>query len=175
MTKNVKKFKEELNQADWSTLYQATDPTSALDEFYSIYNKFYEQSFPMKTLSRKKAKEKDWVTPEIRHEINVRNALHKKSILCPSTANKEAYRKARNHVTNILRKADDGHYRKLIENQKNNLKGLWDIAGKIINPKKSKRSTIINSLISNGKQITDATEISNTINDYFSSIGKKPS
>ena len=170
--KNVSKFKEDLQKSDWTNLYQATDPEVALDEFYAIYNDIYENSFPLKTLSRKRSKDKDWITPELRHEINIRNSLQKKSLLHPSAANKEAFKKARNNVTNLLRKAEDNHYKKLIENEKNNLKGLWDIAGKIINPKKSKKTTIINSLIVEGKTIHDDSQISNAINNFFSSIGK---
>ena len=171
--KNVAKFKQGLQTSDWSNLYKAEDPTSALDEFYQIYDKLYEESFPMRTLSRKRAKDKDWVTPELRHQMNIRNALHQKSLLRPSAANKEAFRKARNHVTNLLRKAEETHYKNMINEEKNNLKGLWDIAGKIINPKKSKKNTIINSLLVNGKTISDDTQISNTMNDFFSTIGKK--
>ena len=170
--KNVRKFKENLTKSDWSKLYESTDPEEALDEFYSIYNNIYESSFPLKTLSRKRSKDKDWITPELRHQMNVRNSLQKKSLLHPSEANKEAFRQIRNHVTNLLRKAEDNHYKTLIDNEKNNLKGLWDIAGKIINPKKAKKNTIINSLNVNGRTITDNKQISNVINDFFSTIGK---
>jgi hypothetical protein len=74
-------------------------------------------------------------------------------------------------------------YQNKIKEEKQNLKVMWDIFGKVINPQKIKRPNNINALqiketkkvnnkiIVNNKKITDDQEIANTINNFFSTVG----
>ena len=56
--KNTKKFQEKIKSADWTEFYKTNDPEKALSIFYLNYNKAYNASFPIKQLSREKAKDK---------------------------------------------------------------------------------------------------------------------
>ena len=170
--KNTNKFENEINKANWNALYQCTDPRSALNEFYKIYNPTFNTCFPLKNQSRKRSKDKPWITPEIRHEINIKSTLIKKAINSPSDHNKEALKKARNKVTFLCQKAQNDYYYKKIKEGKDTLKALWDIAGTIVNPKKSRKNTVIDSLKINNKIVHDKQQICDAINDFFSNIGK---
>ena len=56
--KNEALFKEKLEKADWDKCYQSKNVDEALNTFYEIYNKAFAESFPVKKLSRNRAKDK---------------------------------------------------------------------------------------------------------------------
>ena len=170
--KNSNSFQNEMEKANWDNLYLCSEPNSALEEFYKIYNPAFNKCFPLKPQSRKKSKDKPWVTPEIRHEINKKSTLVKKAIHSPSDHNKKVLKTQRNKVNFLCEKAQNEYYYQKIQKGKDTLKALWDIAGTILNPKKSRKNTVIESLKINSKIIHDKQEICNTINDFFSNIGK---
>ena len=183
--KNTNKFIEFLKNANWSEFYKTKNVNTALDIIYKHWSNAYEKSFPLKRLSIQKSKDKIWITPELKHLIKQKDTLYKKSMADPTTENKEFFNKVRNKLTNKLREAHGMHYQKKIQEEKNNLKVMWDIFGSVINPKKMKQSTKINSLLQEEiivennkkiiktKKITDDQEISNSINHFFSTIGPK--
>ena len=171
--KNKQKFKEELAKVDWKQVFQSTDPDTALDEFYKMFNSVINECFPIKTISRKRAKDKPWINLQLRKKIQRRDRLFKIKTLRPSIYNKENHRKFRNEVHKELEQAEISYYREKMSTDKKNLKNLWDIAGSIINPKKSKKSNFIKQLIINKKRVTKDKDIADGINDFFSTIGNK--
>ena len=170
--KNINKFRNLLSEADWGQFYDTTDPNEALDKFYQIYNKSFNLSFPLRTLSRKCAKDKDWITKDLKKRINERNKLFQEKILNPTPQNIELYKTFRNQVAADLDKAEKQYYSEKFSSGKNSLKALWDIAGTIINPNKLKKHTIIKSINYKGKVTTDKNEIAESMNNFFSTIGE---
>ena len=171
--KNINKFRNHLSEADWSQFYKTTDPNEALDKFYQIYNKSFNLSFPLRTLSRNCAKDKDWITKDLKKRINKRNKLFQEKTLNPTPQNINLYKTIRNEVATELDKAEKQYYSEKFNNGKNSLKALWDIAGTIINPNKLKKHTIIKSINYKGKITTDKNEIAESMNDFFSNVGEK--
>ena len=124
-------------------------------------------------LSRKRAKDKKWMTAGLRRAIHTKNQLYKKYLNKPNKENREKLRIHRNKLNKCLRMAEENHYQELLENEKHNLRKMWDLFGAIINENKIKRKTKINKLIHKNKEITGDQEIANAINDHFSTIGEK--
>ena len=145
--KNKEKFKTELSKVDWKEVLLSNDPDTALEKFYEKFNTVINTCFPIKTISRKRIKDKPWVTLQLRKKILLRDRLFKKKTLRPSPQNKEAHKKIRNEVNKELESAEIKYYREKLNNDKKNLKNLWDTAGSIINPKKSKKRNFIKQLI----------------------------
>ena len=170
--KNINKFRKLLSEHDWSQFYDTTDPNEALHKFYSIYNKSFNLSFPIKTLSRKCAKDKDWITKDLKQRINEKNKLFQEKTLNPTPHNIELYKTVRNQVANELDKAEKQYYSDKFNSGKNSLKALWDIAGTIINPNKLRKHTVIKSIKYKGKITTDKNEIAESMNQFFSTIGE---
>ena len=69
--------------------------------------------------------------------------------------------------------AEENHYQELLENEKHNLRKMWELFGAVINENKIKRKTKINKLIYKNKEITGDQEIANAIKDHFSTFGEK--
>jgi len=171
--KNIAKFKEYLSKANFETLYEMKDPNSVLDIIYREYNEAFERAFPLVQLSRKRMKDKKWITPGIRKSINRKSYLYRSFLREPTDTNKENYRKYRNILTNVMRKAQEMYYRCLINDKKKNLKALWEIFSPIINPQKSKTKKDITKINYGETTLTNSKYISNALNDHFVNIGSK--
>ena len=89
---------------------------------------------------------------------------------------KEYYEKQfksyRNHVSSLLRKTKDSYYKQYFEDNKKNLRLVWQTINGIINMKKESDKSI-SSLPINGEIKSSAKEISNYFNNFFTSIIKK--
>lgn len=162
----------EITSNNWDEFYKTKDPNKALEHFYTKFNKAYNNSFPIKTLSRKRAKDKKWIDEKLKQRIHEKNRLYKKKLHNPTIANTTEYNKVRNQVNKEIKLAEENHYSKLITSEKNNLRKLWEIAGTIANPNKVKKNTQIKRLQVNDTNITEDVTIAETLNDYFCSIGK---
>ncbi len=56
--KNNDRFKGLIAESSCDEFYATTDENKALNIFYKIYNKAFNETFPLKCLSRKCAKDK---------------------------------------------------------------------------------------------------------------------
>ncbi len=171
--KNTNKFKKLLQEANWDELLSATDENIALNIFYNIYNVAFNKAFPLKRLSRNRARDKEWITSEIKQNIHHKNRLFKKSLLHPTPSNRKKYTIFRNILNRKIRLAEDNYYKNLLSNGSQNLFKLWNIFGKIINPNKHKCNKKIAKLKCLDKVIENDKDIANALNDYFCNIGEQ--
>ena len=169
--KNTAKFLTEITK-NWEEFYKTNDPNQALELFYKNFKEAYNNSFPMKTLSRKRVKDKKWIDLKLRQRINEKNRLYKKKLHNPTNHNTAEYNRVRNQVNNELKNAEEKYYSNLINSEKSNLRKLWEVAGTIANPNKAKKDTKISKLQVNGTNINENIDIAETLNDYFCNIGK---
>ena len=125
---NEEKFKQKLHKANWEPVYATQNEDTALNNFFNIYNKAFNESFPIKMLSRKRAKDKKWMTTGLRRAIHTKNQLYKKYLNKPNKENREKHRIHRNKLNKCLRMAEENHYQELLENEKHNLRLVtrWD-------------------------------------------------
>ena len=171
--KNMDKFKNLIANSDWEEFYSTKDESKAIDLFYKIYNKAFDKAFPLKRLSRKRSKDKKWITTELKSRIQLKDKLYKTYILNPTTENKIIHSNYKNNLTRELRTAEETYYKDLICSENKNLHKLWSIFGNIINPQKSKKKNNIDKLIHNNKIETDDNDIANAFNEHFCTIGEK--
>ena len=89
---------------------------------------------------------------------------------------KEYYEKQfksyRNHVSSLLRKTKDSYCKQYFEDNKKNLRLVWQTIKGIINMKKESDESI-SSLLIDGEIISSAKEISNYFNNCFTSVAEK--
>ena len=72
----------------------------------------------------------------------------------------------------MLRKAKDSYYKQYFEDNKKNLRLVWQTIKGIINMKKESDESI-SSLLIDGEIISSAKEISNYFNNFFTSVAEK--
>ena len=110
------------------------------------------------------------------NSIRNKNELYKRFCEEKNPKTKEYYEKQfkshRNHISSLLRETKDSYYKQYFEENKKNLRLVWQTIKGIINmKKKSDEST--SSLLIDGETITSAKEISNHFNNVFTSVAKK--
>ena len=142
---NMCTFRNYIQNVSWDQYYEAKDPNKSLEIFYKIYNDAFNNSFPLKRLSRNRAKDKKWITTNLRNCIKYRDNLYKKYLSRPTPENKEIHALYRNMLTSCLREAEDNYYKELIKNENKTLFKLWNIFGSVINPTKMKKHNNISS------------------------------
>lgn len=171
--KNIRKFQTKVESTDWNILEQTKSCNDAYNLFAEKMKTAYQESFPLKRLSRKKQKDKKWLTQGIKNSIKTKHKLHQRYLDKPIDSRKENYKRYKNILTSACRTAEERYYKDLLSNKKSTVKHLWDIFGPIINPQKRKKCHNIDKLVCDGKAICDNKEIANAFNNYFVSIGSK--
>ena len=148
------------------------DVNKRFDFFHNnLTNMFYE-SFPLVRKSRKRAKDKKWITSGIRISIRHKNRLYKKKIQSPNLRNITNYKEYKNRLDTIMKEAEENFLKTLFNDTKTAVNRLWKTLGSIINPSKIKKKKSLDKLIVGNDIITDKTDISNLMNNYFCTIGK---
>ena len=137
--------------------------------FFEKMHALLDQYFPRVRQSRKKAKDKDWITDGIKRSIKERHKLFNLQLTNGTTENREKYRKYRNMLNKIIRDTQQEYYKNLINQHSSNCIGLWKTLGSIIS--KKNKQTKINKLKIENKITNDPIQIANAVNDFFTNIG----
>lgn len=170
--KNIEDFKTKLQTTDWASLLNKNDVDELYNDFYTYVFKQYDSSFPLKTLSRKRAQDKKWVTPILKDRIKHKNILYWKQLKNPSPHARHAYIMYRNELSTCLKESEKLYYEEILSDRRNSVKNFWKQFGSTLNHKKSKQKHHINKLLVNNKEITSNEEITNTMTTYFCKLGK---
>ena len=128
------------------------------------------------TSKETKLQNKPWISQEILKNINKKNKLYQKFCTAKDPARKEQiheeFKVLRNSVTNRLRESKENYYRKYFEDNKLNLRKIWNGIEEIINLKKSNK-TQPRCIKINEIYITDQSEIAKNFNEHFATIAVK--
>jgi hypothetical protein len=76
--KSISSFTESLKQQNWDKLHQGDDPNRSFELFYNIFKELHYKHFPLQKLSRKKSKDKPWMTKELHQMRKPRDENRKK-------------------------------------------------------------------------------------------------
>ena len=134
-------------------------------------NKLFNKWFPLKRLSRAKAKKKPWLTKALLVSIKHKNRLYRKYRQKPNNKLKEiSYKNYKNKLTNILYNAEKQYYTHILLNEKSSSQTIWKVYRHLMGKHKNKFSTV-EKLVTNKGIERNNDKISDYFNDYFCSIG----
>ena len=172
------RFKADLVKVNWDGFCLTSNPNDALAHFLKMVNKLLDKHAPYKTMrySKPQYETKPWITPGLANSIRNKNKLYKRFCKDKNPKTKEYYEKQFksycNHISSLLRETKDSYYKQYFEDNKNNLRLVWQFIKGIINMKK-KFDESTSSLLIDGQIITSAKEISNHFNNFFTSVAEK--
>ena len=172
--KNVELFKHNIASelSDITERVNQSDNINVNELYRILYEKLHsllDLYFPKVRQSRKKAKDKEWITEGIKRAIKHRNNLFHIQINNGTNENIEKWKKYRNVLNKIIKNTQKEYYQNLIKQHNNNCTGLWKTLGSIIS--KKNRESNINKLKINNKVTNNSMQIANGINDFFTNIG----
>lgn len=99
-----------------------------------------------------------------------KNTLYKDFVKHRTEEKEIKYKTYKNKLTAILRKCKKDYYSRLLETNKNNIKGTWNILNSIIRRKKTSTG-FPNEFIDNGKIIKNMDEVVAGFNGFFVNVG----
>ena len=146
------------------------DPTSALEGVLKNIQEAYNETFPLKKLSRRARKKyrKPWVTASILDLIKVKHKLYKVYMVTKTVESHEAYKKQRNIVKRNIEQAKRNYYHKLFDQSKNNAHKTWNCIKRVQNKKLGPVDTFPTSIISEDNVLISAPiNIANELNEHF--------
>ena len=149
------------------------NPDNCLKHLITEIQTIEERAFPVKTLSRKKAKalRKSWMTPGILQSMKHRDKLFRDQLGKSDVNLILTYRRKRNHINRLIEKAKDLEllysFENIIDNPK---KVCTKINTKLLNRKQA-GGALPSELLINKSKIDDKKTIANELNKYFVNKG----
>ena len=171
--RTLNNFKVKCENHNWAVMDNLDDIDDKYDFLESSITDNFEESFPLVKQSRKRNKDKKWMTSGLLKSIRHKHRLYKKKIVSPTVHNKLSYTRFESILQSTLKEAEQKYFYNLFNDVKDSSVKLWKCLGNMINPNKKVKRNRISKLNVNGVDITDDQLISNQMNEYFCNIGKK--
>ena len=93
--KNKDEFLNILNSVNWDIVCSVIDVNQVYDNFIKIVTDAFEACFTITGLSRKRSKDKVWITSALKKSSRTKNALYKKYLLTRLPHDELAYKQYR--------------------------------------------------------------------------------
>ena len=170
---SLHKFKEKCSSIDWTSLGTMQHIDAKFDFLQDNLVQAFNESFPLVQKSRKRAKDKKWITHGLKISIRHKNRLYKRKILSPTPHNKNKFKEYNMLLQESIKSAEENYYKALFNDTKDSSIKMWRALGSIINPNKKTKQNHIAKIITENGTFVSSEEISNQINNYFCTIGSK--
>ena len=169
---NKNTFKKFLSDVNGDAELKHKNVNEAMLAFNQKITIAYNKSFPFKRLSRKRAKDKPWITTGLKESIKQKHLLYKKFIFNRSEENKVACKIFKNKLRSLIRKDETDYYTNVFNSKTQSMKEMWKELHNLLNTKKKNKGNSITKLIMNNQEIIKDKDIANALNEHFTKIGK---
>ena len=169
--KNCQRFIESMHAENWQVLYEPD--ADWYSRFITVVKQKFETCFPLVRVSRKRIKDRPWITTGLKLSIKKSHRLYRNTLQdsCPHMISK--YKKYKALLRNCLKAAEQSYFCELFDDTKQSAYNLWKNLGPVINPNKKKKQRVINKMCFDGKYVSVDQDIADHMNMYFCEIGEK--
>ena len=141
---NYRKLIEMFRNTDWEQLFASEDDLySKLIEKLNIW---YNECFPLRQLSRKRQRDKPWITKRLKISIKYKNKLYRKALTKSSEYIYARYMHYKKILERCIKQAENTYYYELFNSCSNRSRDTWKHLSYLLNKRKS-RSSMINKFI----------------------------
>lgn len=161
---NMTKFMDCLKSLNFNEVYMANSPNEAFDHFANLFELFYNLCFPFRIIKMNSIAKPKWITSGIRKCCKRKRDLLWKCRTYPNSNNKIYFKQYSKRLKNIISQTQKSQNDYYIKNSVNKSKAAWNI---INNPKTKHPKESISQIVSDGKLITNPSEIAKEFNNYF--------
>ena len=124
--KNKQKFIENVTQSNWSSVYNQSDANDAYDKFISSIEDSYKKCFLVCQLSRKRLKDKPWISSALKKSSVTKNKLYKKWLLTRQPQDEVRYKNFRRVFRKVLLEVETEYFKSKFDFKVNSVKKLWN-------------------------------------------------
>ena len=146
-------FLNELQSTNFSHVLLNADPNEATNIFIKTLMSIVDKHAPLRRKRVKYESNPSWLTNNIRSEMKKRDDLKKAKLF-------DEYKKQRNKVLNLVRKAKKAYFNKLVSNYNSKTISIWRAINEFTKKSFNKHTSSV------------PTTNTNEINDYFLSLTK---
>ena len=173
---NINKFKNYLQETDFSHILNIDCAENAYDQFMELYRMAFEKAFPLRSVKvhKKYIKKDPWITSGLLTSSRQKAKLFSKKLNNPSEHNINAFKIYNNIFNKLKRNMKRLYYKSKLDENKLDMKKTWSILKQAIGKQNDKASLPVSFSI-NGQTVTNKLEVAGGFNDYFSKIGEKTS
>ena len=168
---NILAFNIILTSTNWAQVLQSNDTQSSYNIFIEEFLKLYNTHFPLvrTRFNRNVHKIEKWFTQGLLVARRNKIALAKLHLKTPSEENKVNYINCRNMYNRLVREAKKSYFETELAKHQSDLRMTWQLLREAM--RKSKSSGVhIQSIINEGRTVSDPLVIANKFNEFFASI-----
>ena len=175
-TRSMRNFKEDEFLSDvsgicWQHMFQQTDDINTLvNDWSALFSLIIEKHAPLREM-RVSEKYCPWIDKDLKGLMMTRDRLKKAACKSKSPILMDSYREARNKVNSLNIQLKKQYFSTKISECKGNMKESWKTINELLN--KRSKSCNIDCIKDSGNAIVNRKEISNTMNNFFCTIGEK--
>ena len=142
------------------------------NRFHSIFKKVVDKHLPLRPYTNKELHrlENPWLTNGLYKAIKTKNKLYFKKLRKRTIAAENVYKRHRNLLNRMIKKAKSDYYKEKLEASGNNSKKIWIVINEIL-AKRKKQMSIKRVKKKNGNKTSSSSETANTFNKYFVDVG----
>lgn len=160
----LKAFRNALTQVDWTPIINLNDANEAYNNFLHTFKELYNFYFPLVTRKPPRKTRKPWITPELRHEIKIKDKLYRTFL---TTDDLKFFKQFRNKLTKKLRAARTEYYSAFLDVKKGRHDIIWSRLNLLLHRNQS-HNQVLNVKI-NDKELT-GTELANAFNNFSTNM-----
>ena len=166
---NCEHFSATLQNYDWISIMNATDPQEAYTLFHNEFSNIYNASFPIRKIKPGYKNRKPWLTEGLKKSIKTKNKLYLKQLKSKDPEHVTHYKDYKRSLDRLLAKTEREHYENILQKNQSNMRKSWQILKEVINKKKNVSTCsrfMVNNTISTNRKI-----IADSFNSFFVDIG----
>ncbi len=153
-------------------MYKETDVDAAYEAFLNTFKALYDKNCPIiEQIWKQEHRGSLWITKGLQNACKKKNTLYRQLIKYRTIEAERKYKMYKNKLTNI-RTCKKDYYTIQIENNKNNIKGIWNVLYSIIQ-KISSNAINAEYFVDEVININNMEDVVNGFNNYFVNIGPK--
>ena len=144
-----------------------------LEKLPNLISGLTNQHFPKKIQSRRRYKmaKNPWISPDILALIKCKNKLYAKYLKNRDPSIFNEYKKCKNKITHIKRKAKQEYFANLFRNASNS-SDIWIYINLLLR-KRKRKPTLPQTIKVHGQTFTSPEKICDKMNQHFAAIGEK--
>ena len=172
--KTIAKIKEEINKTNWPQILTDDSVDNNFNTFHQKLIDTIEHYAPEKEkrISAKNIKRDPWITRGLLTSLKKQQRLYKHLLVAKSVDAKEKYTHYRNLLKKLIRSSKYKYLHDKCTEYRQDSRKLWTLINRIIG-KENNKTHVIESIKSASIPRTDPHSITNTFNEFFSTVGKK--
>ena len=174
--RSMKNFRKEqylwdLEQQNWNDIKLSSDPNTMWSKWKSMLMECIDRHAPLRH-KRVGNRRSPWITSQLQREMRKRDYLKQKAVREDNYQIWEQFKHARNHTNNLIKTAKREYFVNNFEINKSNSKETWNLINQL-SSRSSKKSVNISEIKTGTNVINTPTELAETFNLHFSTVGKK--